>query len=206
MLKISQCAVCHAWPAHPVCSDCCAAFVHAPHIPPIPNAAWDACYAAVSYTYPWIDLIGDFKFREYPAWSRFFADLIRQTKGVQNALDNADYCVPIPLSRERLQERGYNQALLLARALNRKKAKSQLLLRVLNTAIQHDLSRNERLKNLENAFMVHPDYLRELKDKSVVLVDDVMTTGSTLHAAANPLRRAGVAHITVVVFAYTHFN
>lgn len=203
----SQCAVCHAWPTQPVCAKCEDTFAHTPPTMPEPDAeadtAWDTAFAAVAYAYPWIGLIADFKFHQHPAWARYFADLLRRNPAVVDALAAADDVISIPLSPHRLQERGYNQALLLARALNRTKTQSQALLRVGETAIQHTLSRSQRLQNLRNAFMVHPVYLRQAPQRRVVLVDDVMTTGASLHAAATILRRAGVAHITVMVVAYT---
>ena len=72
----------------------------------------------MSYAFPWAHLMADFKFHDQPALVSFFADLLRATPWVEPALDAADLLLPMPLSRQRLQVRGYNQALLLAQQLN----------------------------------------------------------------------------------------
>ena len=164
---------------------------------------WDKAFCAVSYAYPWVELIADFKFRQHPAWAGYFADRLRENPAVQTVLDAADWLIPMPLSPQRLQERGYNQALLIARALHRRKTQADILLRVGDAALQHTLSRTERWHNLQNAFIVHPAHRESVAHKRVVLVDDVMTTGASLHAAANALHRAGVGAISVVVIART---
>ncbi len=219
----SQCTVCHTWPAQPVCAACQDTFTPLPkELTRCPTCAlaiphdtaqclvcsvepppWDAAFCAVSYAYPWVELIADFKFREHPAWAHYFADRLRANPAVQAALEAADCLIPMPLSPQRLQERGYNQALLLAQALHRRKAKADILLRVGATALQHTLSRAERWQNLQHAFIVHPIHRQTISQQRVVLVDDVMTTGASLHAAAHALHRAGVTAITVLVIART---
>lgn len=163
----------------------------------------DQCLAAVPYTYPWAGLVQEFKFHEHTAWARSFGTLLRSAPWVEPALEAADYVLPLPLSKERLQWRGFNQALLLARALEPTKVKHDLLLRIKDTPPQSALPRHERLGSVQGAFAVDPLLALRLKDRRVVLVDDVMTSGASLHSAAKVLRQAGVAHITAVVFART---
>lgn len=216
----SQCAVCRAWPSEPVCEPCIAQFaqpvlrcstcalpvpagvrvcgVCTTHPPPL-----DSCLAALAYTYPWSGLIGDFKFHQHPGWSHQFALLMRSAPWVEPALDKADLLVPLPLSTLRLQERGYNQALLLARSLEPAKVAPHVLLRILHTPPQSTLARKERLLSLQHAFAVDPLHAKRVRGKRVVLVDDVMTTGASLHAAASVLRQAGASHITALVLART---
>ena len=128
---------------------------------------------------------------------------MRSAPWVEPALDNADVLVPLPLSTQRLQERGYNQALLLARALDPAKAASDVLLRILHTPPQSTLARKDRLHSLQHAFAVHPFNVAQVRGKRVVLVDDVMTTGASLHAASSVLRQAGACQITALVLART---
>jgi ComF family protein len=168
------------------------------HPPPL-----DACLAALPYAYPWSDLIADFKFRQHPGWAAHFATLMRSTPWVEPALEAADLVLALPLSRERLRERGYNQAHLLARSLEPAKLAAGVLLRIQHTPPQSTLARKERLQNVQNAFAVEPLKVHSIKGKRVVLVDDVMTSGASLHAAAQVLRHAGVAHITALVLART---
>jgi ComF family protein len=123
--------------------------------------------------------------------------------GVHEELAAADLVLPMPLAPRRLAERGFNQALLLARALARDKTEAQLLLRLRETGSQAALDRAARAANVRDAFGVEPLRAGELKDKSVVLVDDVMTSGASLHAAAMAVRRAGARRVAAVVFART---
>ena len=216
----SQCAVCHAWPAQPVCEACVVRFAQpGPRCQtcalPVPGGVircgacikqpppLDACVAAVAYAYPWSGLITGYKFHSNPGWAATFATLLRSTPWVEPALDSADLVVPIPLSRQRLQARGFNQALVLARVLAPDKADSQVLLRIKDTPAQSALDRRERLVSVKDAFAVDPLLAARVKDKRIVLVDDVMTSGASLYAAASTLRGAGAAHITGMVIART---
>ncbi|MFY3386693.1 ComF family protein [Paracidovorax sp. MALMAid1276] len=216
----SQCAACHAWPAQRVCSACVARFSQpaarcrlcALRVPNGVDACGeclrrtpvlDACLAAVDYAYPWAGALADFKFRGDPGWTHALAGLLRGAPGAGDALDAADRVLPVPLSAERLRERGFNQSALLAACLAGHRADAHTLLRLHHTEAQSGLSRKERLRNLKGAFAVEPARAPSLRGARVVLVDDVMTTGATLEAAAAPLRQAGVAHITGLVLART---
>src|SRR5690606_29209375 len=109
--------------------------------------------------------------------------------------------VPVPLHCARLRRRGYDQALELARPLAHALAlplQPRLLQRVRATAPQSELSAAARRRNLRDAFVVAAD---AAPPAHVVLVDDVMTTGATLHAAARALRHAGVARVDAWVCA-----
>ena len=110
---------------------------------------------------------------------------------------------PVPLSAERLRERGFNQSALLVQHLAGAKADVHSLLRLHATEAQSGLPRAQRLRNLQGAFAVEPARAAALREQRVVLLDDVMTTGATVHAATLALREAGVAHVTVVVLART---
>jgi predicted amidophosphoribosyltransferase len=109
----------------------------------------------------------------------------------------------MPMAPARLRERGFNQALELARRLAPAKTDAALLLRTRETPAQSGLARAERLGNLRGAFAVEPLRAHELQGRRVVLVDDVMTSGASLFAAAAALRLAGAAHVTALVFART---
>ena len=105
-----------------------------------------------------------------------------------------------------LRERGFNQAWEIARRVARAlgcAADAHLLLRTRHTPAQSELKRAERLRNVQGVFAVEPLRAHELRDRRVVLVDDVMTSGASLHAASLALRQAGAAHITALVFART---
>ena len=171
----------------------------------------DAALAALDYAYPWSGLISRYKFDERPGWAHFFASLLLKTPGVDRALadlHSADLLVPVPLSKERLQTRGFNQAWELTSALAKQSAcaakpASALLWRVKNTRPQTELLRRERLANVQGAFQVDPLRVQAIKGRRVILIDDVMTSGASLFTAAQVLRAAGAAHITGLVLART---
>lgn len=216
----SQCAVCGSWPAQRLCGACVARFGQPRprcrrcalplagaatqcghcllHPPPL-----DACVAAVDYAYPWAGVLAEFKFHGDPGWAAPLAGLLRSTPWAEPLLEAADWLLPIPLASARLGERGFNQAQRLALALDGSKTRDDLLLRVRATPDQHALERARRLANLQAAFAVEPLRSQELRGRRVVLVDDVMTTGATLHAAAQALRRAGAEQVGALVFART---
>lgn len=109
--------------------------------------------------------------------------------------------VPIPLHRRRLRERGYDQALELARPLSRQLRLSLLdhgLVRVRDTAAQSLLDAGQRRRNLRGAFAWRHGLPLPAH---IVLIDDVMTTGATLHSAAAALRRAGAQRVDAWVCA-----
>ena len=228
----SQCAVCRSWPAEPVCRPCVTRFAPAQRrcsscalaLPAGLPAAHDVCadclrqpppldgaLAALPYAYPWSSLITRYKFGGQHGWAGFFASLMRQTPGVAQTLDELapqDWILPLPLSDQRLQARGFNQAWELASALARQtqspaQADARLLLRVQHTRAQSELTRQERLVNVQNAFQADPLRVAALQGRAVVLVDDVMTSGASLFAAAQALREAGAASVTAVVLART---
>lgn len=216
----SQCRVCHSWPEQPVCDACVAEFAQ-PHprcrtcALTVPTGVsqcgaclrdphpLDLCLAAVPYAFPWTKLIGDFKFHDQPALAGFFAHLVKATPWVEPALESADLLLPMPLSGQRLESRGYNQALVLAHRLSAPKTRADLLLRVADTPAQHSLKRAERLTILNQAFAVDPLKVSAIKGARLLLVDDVMTTGASLYTAARVLKAAGAAHVTGLVIART---
>ena len=216
----SQCAICHAWPAQRLCDDCvrrfarqrprcrtCALAVpegvaHCGACLRHPNGL-DACHAAVDYGYPWSGVLQAFKFRGDPGWAGALATLLRSTPWVEPALEAAELVLPIPLAPQRLRMRGFNQALLLAQALAPARVQAGLLLRTHDAPAQSGLDRTQRLRNLARAFAVEPLRAAQLAGRQVLLVDDVMTTGATLQAAAAVLRQAGAARVTALVLART---
>ena len=176
----------------PRCGEC------VKHPPPL-----DACLAACAYVWPWPGHIGEFKFQGHAGWAAPLATLMRSAPWVEPAIEQCDLLLPMPLSPARLRERGFNQALELARRLAPRKTEARLLLRIRDTTAQSGLTRAERLRNLRGAFALEPLRAAELGGRRIVLLDDVMTSGASLFAAAAVLRAAGAAHITGLVLART---
>jgi ComF family protein len=120
-------------------------------------------------------------------------------------LNEPDFVLPVPLHIQRLRERGFNQSLLLAQACFpewRKKIRFDLLRRNRHTVPQTRLSGTARRNNLHQAFCLEkPHHVQEVKGKNILLVDDVFTTGSTLHECAKVLLEAGAGEIEAFTVA-----
>jgi ComF family protein len=117
----------------------------------------------------------------------------------------ADMVIPVPLHTSRQRKRGYNQAELLARAFARLQGlpvRTDILKRTRATEAQTRLARVERRRNVAGAFaLTSPTAAAAVNGKRIVLMDDVTTTGSTIDAAAEPLRAAGAASVWGLAFA-----
>jgi len=115
-----------------------------------------------------------------------------------------DLLVPVPLHPKRLRERGFNQALVLARAIGRREGvpcTGFVLRKTRPSAPQIHLSPEERQKNVKGSFAVADP--AKVRGKRVLLIDDVMTTGSTVNECARELSKAGAARVDVFTMART---
>ncbi|MBX9633819.1 MAG: ComF family protein [Magnetospirillum sp.] len=124
-------------------------------------------------------------------------------------LDGADVIVPVPLHRIRLLSRRYNQAAVLALAVGRLAGIAvvpDLLIRQRMTPSQGHMNREERHKNVRGAFHVSGGKLPLIQGKTVVLIDDVLTTGATLGECARVLAKAGAARVEVLTLGRVVFG
>lgn len=175
----------------PVPSDTCGACLR--HPPPI-----DHVHAAFVYRRPIDALLPRLKFHADLSAAQVLGRLMALS---MRGADRPHALVPMPLHHSRLRARGYDQALELARPVAgtlRLPVRLDVLHRVRATAPQSRLDAAQRRRNVRGAFAVAT--ARPLPGH-VVLIDDVMTTGATLHAAAIALRRAGVARVDAWVCA-----
>ncbi|VWC13369.1 ComF family protein [Burkholderia lata] len=159
---------------------------------------FDATLALADYRAPLDGLARGLKFhRQLALGTEFAARLARLVDDTPGA-GGFDLVAPVPLSHRRLVARGYNQAWAIARPLARRlgvPADAALLARVADTAPQSRLDRHARRDNVMAAFAVAGG----VTGRHVALVDDVMTSGATLAAAAHALKAAGAARVTNLV-------
>jgi len=191
----------------PLCRRCGMEFLHATgssHFcgnclvgPP----AFSKARAVIRYSRTVAPLIHDFKYRGRTSAVNTFAAWFAASEAVRD-LDPADIIIPVPLHKRRLRQRRFNQSLALARvfmAAQKGKIAPRLLVRRRATPPQAGLGGTERRRNLKNAF-VCPDP-PAVAGRRVLLVDDVFTTGATLHECAGTLRRAGAKDVQALTLA-----
>ena len=120
---------------------------------------------------------------------------------IQQLLAQSDCVIPVPLSAKRLRERGFNQSALLARQLSAKHVDDEVLCRLRHTAPQSGLDRAARLNNLLHAMAVNPSRRSAVSNRRILLIDDVLTTGSTLTVCTHALLSAGAKQVNCAVLA-----
>ncbi|KXZ73201.1 Ribose-phosphate pyrophosphokinase [Acinetobacter venetianus] len=152
-------------------------------------------YVACHYQYPIDRIIQQFKYEQKLEYERLLAGLLLQLK-----LPKIQAIVPMPISTDRLIERGYNQSLLLAKTL------SQYLnvpiwqpVQRLAQHSQKGLTRLERLDHIEQQFIACPP--NKIRYRNVMIVDDVVTTGSSIHALSEILKQLGCQKIYAICLA-----
>ncbi len=162
---------------------------------------FDRCHAAFSYGYPISNLISAFKFSGKLQNGRLLASLLIKSIEAKQ-LPIPDLILPVPLHRSRLRERGFNQALELARPLGRHfhiPVDTRKCKRILATKAQSNLDKKWRRKNVRGAFKL----TQKLEHSHVVILDDVVTTGSTVLELARILKQDGVKRVDVWALART---
>ncbi|WP_404712270.1 double zinc ribbon domain-containing protein [Sphingomonas sp. MMS24-J13] len=162
---------------------------------------FDRVKAAVAYGPIARALALKLKYGRRPGIAVTMARHIRRVAG--GALEGA-LVVPVPLHRRRIWTRGYNQAALIARALVREGAGElalDLIERKRATPVLRGLGRLARDRAVQGAFALSKDSRARVKGRSVVLVDDVFTSGATARACARVLKRAGATRVTILCWA-----
>lgn len=220
----SNCVLCGALGSEPVCPACSQAHaldVHA-RCPCCANPvgagdggrrcgacladppAFDATVVACDYAAPVDGLVLQLKFGSRLALAPWMARRLRDAMSARPGLALPDLLCPVPLGPRRLVERGYNQALEMARPLSAALGiplAPRLAERRVDTAAQSGVAPGGRRHNVRGAFAVVD--ARALQGRHVGVVDDVMTSGHTLDELAGVLKHAGAARVTNLVFART---
>ena len=186
-----QCPQCSLVSDGNICGSCLAA-----------SPRFDSTHALFTYDFPLDRLLQQYKYKESLQLAHTFATMFYQKLSSLDNTHHIDVIMPMPMHNKRLQERGFNQALELARILA-KLTKFPLdynaCQRVKLTPPQASLPLKERTKNIRGVFTCTND----LHGLNIAIVDDVMTTGASLDELAKTLKLAGAAHIECWVIART---
>lgn len=161
---------------------------------------WQAASALFCYEFPIDRLVAALKYHGRLALADCFGTLLAERCPPDRHID---LLLPVPLHERRLRQRGYHQTALLAGVMSRQlaiPADRHGLRRVRDTAMQKTLNPQARLDNLRDAFVWQG---QDLTGRHILLIDDVMTTGATLHAICPMLLAAGAATIDVALLART---
>jgi ComF family protein len=148
------------------------------------------------------DALKRYKFRNKSVYYRTFGKLLAQKISKVTQIKNGDVIMSIPLSKDRQDARGYNQSYLISNYISkvlRISEKSYILKKIKSTGVQSLMKKNLRVINVEGAFKVC--YPERIKGRKVFLIDDILTTGSTLSECSRVLKESGALEVTAVAIA-----
>jgi ComF family protein len=173
--------------------------------------AFDFTVTVCDYAAPQDQLLLALKFGHELALAPWFASMLRDSILQKNSFELPQLLCAVPLGSQRLAERGFNQAVEIARPLSRHLGvalHTRLFHRSRETARQSSLPTDARARNVKNAFSMDENQISTIRGLHVGVVDDVMTTGMTMHEIATMLKRFGAATVSTYVFARTppHIN
>jgi ComF family protein len=164
---------------------------------------FDATHTLFTYDFPVDRLLQHYKYNNSLHLSHTFAQLLYENKLKRlSGIDKIDLIIPMPMHPTRLKERGFNQALEIARILSKRthiKLDYSLCKRSKHTPPQASLPLKERIKNIRDAF----DCQQNVDGLNIAIVDDVMTTGASLNELAKTLKQAGATHVECWAIART---
>lgn len=150
------------------------------------------------------EIVYSLKYRNRPELGRIIGQVMAQRLQPKMFFDGIDALVPVPLSKQRQRERGYNQAEELTRGLSETTKipiYNKVVRRTAFATSQTHLNANERLENVEHVFQLVD--AQKIAHKHLLLVDDVITTGSTITACARELQKAPDVKISVLTLGFS---
>lgn len=166
-------------------------------------------FSRALWIYEYSDIIREtiikYKFGEKSYISRTFIEDINNNNLVSEYINGFDYIVPVPLSKKRLKERGYNQVELIVKGIVKNKSVIgvyDLIQKTKNIKPQSLLNKDEREINIKGAFSINKNsrFCCDIK-KSILIMDDIYTTGSTVNECARALKEYGFSSIGVLTIA-----
>ena len=147
-------------------------------------------------------LIIDYKFNEKSYLYKTFANFLLKNQKFFEILKSYDTIIPVPISKKRKKERGYNQSTLIAREISKRlkiEINTSCLYKAKDIVAQSTLNREEREQNIKGVYQLKN--VKKLENKKILLIDDIYTTGSTLNECSKILRKSNPKVITCFTMA-----
>ena len=149
------------------------------------------------------DLLLNYKFNDKVYLFKTFSKIIIDNKKAYDYMKNYDIIIPIPLHKEKYNKRGYNQCELILKELNNNlrelNIKNNILIKNKNNRPQSTLDKNERMNNIKDVYIIKNKEI--IKNKKILLFDDIFTTGSTANECARILKENEVKEIGIFTIA-----
>ena len=144
----------------------------------------------------------NYKFNEQSYLHETFSNIIIKNEKICRFIKNYDIIIPVPIHKKRYKQRGYNQTELIARKIAQKldiTMVTDVLQKEINNKPQSDLSKIERVQNIKNVYTVQNS--QKIKNKAILIIDDIYTTGNTVNECSKMLKQAGANKIAVLTIA-----
>lgn len=148
------------------------------------------------------DKLIEYKFNDKPHLYRMFYEILIKDKNACDFLKGYDIIIPVPIHKKRKSLRGYNQSELIAKKLSdrfKMPMYIDVLKKQINTIPQSSLGKKARKSNAQNVYKV--DNMQKIKNKNVVIVDDIYTTGATANECIKVLKDAGAYRVGIITIA-----
>lgn len=149
------------------------------------------------------NLILDYKFNDKAYLYKIFSEIIIKNKKIYGILKKYDIIIPVPIHKKRKRIRGYNQSELISNEISNKikdiEYQNKVLQKVINNKPQSALDKIQRKENVKNAYKVINK--EKIKDKNIIIFDDIYTTGNTVNSCAKALKESGARKIIILTIA-----
>ena len=171
----------------------------------IENKWYDKLFSALRYDGIFKSKMLSYKFHDCKYLGISFAEILARL--IKKYSIDADIIIAVPISKERLRERGYNQSAIIAKKVaefTNIKYKEDILIKSKNNLRQSELTLNERKENVKEAYSIKN--IEQLKAKKIILIDDIFTTGSTLNECSKVLKENGAGKVIAITVMYAELK
>ena len=195
------CGICGKLDKEWVCKNC----LEKLKINIIYQKAYNKYYDEIIYLFRYKDvrkLILKYKFSNGAFLSNTFSKIILKNKNLCRNLKFYDIIIPVPMYKIKKQKRGYNQTELITKKIAKNlelQEDSKILLKIKNTKTQSKLNEKQRYENIKNVFNIKDN--EKIKNKNIILFDDIITTGATINECARILKQNGATKVVVLAIA-----